>query len=123
MLRFIAAFVIFRLAQQIYSTLVAILCGSLILLPLPCLVPLPLMGLLVLLNVNHEALRELNEHGLRPGFLGMSQSAALAQLNMQRAEPGAMPTSTWACVPSPNGATDNSQGRQPLVGDQKKSKP
>ncbi|WDI44664.1 hypothetical protein [Bremerella sp. P1] len=75
---FVAMFTTFRLAQQVYSTLIAVLCGLLIL--------FPIVGLVVLVVVNQKALSDLNEHGLQPGFLGMSRSEAARRLNSQRAD-------------------------------------
>lgn len=75
---FSAIGVTFRLAQQVYSTLIAILCGLLIL--------FPIVGLFVLVFVNQKALSELNGHGLQIGFFGMSHDEASRRLNSRRSD-------------------------------------
>ncbi|MFN3150892.1 hypothetical protein [Bremerella sp.] len=74
----ISTFIVFRLAQQLYSLPVAILCGLLMLTAM-----LALIALVVVIN---KAVRELNNHGLEPGFLGLSQSEAAKRLRARRAD-------------------------------------
>lgn len=71
-----SVFIEFRLAQQVYSTMTAVLCGVLML--------LPFVGLIVLILTNQKALGFLSGHGLVPGFLGMSCLEATRRLRAKK---------------------------------------
>lgn len=74
----ISTFIVFRLAQQLYSLPVAILCGLLML--------TAMFALIAMILVIIKAIHELDNHGLERGFMGLSQSEAAKRLRARSAD-------------------------------------